>query len=76
MAHVRHNLIELIGKRQTAEDRLISVNEISRQSGVPRPTLQYWLDNPKLEAFGAQTITGLCKYFNCTPGDLLEVVED
>lgn len=75
MAHVRHRLIDLIAAQQAKEQRLIKVFEIAKNSGVPRPTLQYWLDNPVLSSFGADTIVGLCRYFECGVGDLLVIEE-
>ncbi len=66
---------KLISEKQIAENRLISLSEISRETGLTRVTLYAWVKGD-LSRFEAQAIIAFCTYFNCEIGDLLELVND
>lgn len=72
---VRNKLFERIRYKELELGHTLSISDVSAQSGVTRATLYAWLNKPHLARFEAETITKLCRYFNCQVGDLL-VYED
>lgn len=51
------------------------MNEVSEETGISRPTLTRIANIPGYNT-NTDTIDALCKYFSCTPGELLVFVED
>lgn len=63
------NLIVLAAKRR------VSALKVARDTGISKPTI-YALRNNKFEGVTNRTIETLCKYFDCSVGDLFEVTEE
>lgn len=57
------------------EGRRITMLEVSRVTGISRPTLTRIANNNGYN-FNAKVIDALCRYFECTPGELLHYVPD
>ncbi len=72
---IRFKLGEMIEKRQFAEGRRITINEIASATGLNRMTLSKIL-NQKGYGTGTETIDKLCAYFFCEVSDLMEYVQD
>ena len=56
-------------------DRKMSLKELSERVGVANVNLSK-LKTGKVSAIRFSTLEAICKKLNCTPGDILEYVED
>ena len=72
---IRFKLGELIEKRQFAEGRRLTINEIAGATGLNRMTLSKIL-NLKGYGTGTETIDKLCGYFECRVEDVMEHIDD
>jgi putative transcriptional regulator len=61
----------MIEKKQFAEGRRVSINEVASATGLNRMTLSKIL-NQKGYGTGTDTIDRLCLYFSCNVEDLME----
>ncbi|WP_371132533.1 helix-turn-helix domain-containing protein [Polaromonas sp.] len=68
---IRFKLGEMIEKKQFAEGRRVTINEIATSTGLNRMTLSKIL-NQKGYGTGTDTVDRLCEYFNCQVQDLME----
>lgn len=68
---IRFKLGEMIEKKQFAEGRRVTINEIATATGLNRMTLSKIL-NQKGYGTGTETVDRLCEYFNCQVQDLME----
>ena len=68
---IRFKLGEMIEKKQFAEGRRVSINEVATSTGLNRMTLSKIL-NQKGYGTGTDTIDRLCLYFSCKVEDLME----
>jgi DNA-binding Xre family transcriptional regulator len=60
----------LLAQKEAREKRNIPLTEVERITGITRKTLQQWANNT-VTRFDAPVIEALCKYFNCTVGELV-----
>lgn len=65
----------LLAEKSMKERRRIPISEVTEKTGITWKTLQQWANNT-VTRFDAPVIEGLCRYFKCTPGELLEYVEN
>jgi len=72
---IRFKLGEMIEKKQFAEGRRVSINEVASSAGLNRMTLSKIL-NQRGYGTGTDTIDRLCLYFSCKVEDLMEHVPD
>ncbi len=72
---IRFKLADQIEKRQFAEGRRITIQEIATETGLNRMTLSKIL-NHKGHSAGTDVLDKLCAYFNCGLEDLAEYVPD
>ena len=72
---IRFKLAEQIEKRQFAEGRRITIQEIATETGLNRMTLSKIL-NHKGHSAGTEVLDKLCAYFNCKLEDLAEYVPE
>lgn len=70
---IRILLKQQLDKKAFAERRRITVNEVAKKTGVSRTTLSRIANIPGYNT-NTNTIDALCKYFECTPTELLEFV--
>ena len=68
---IRFKLGEMMEKKQFAEGRRVTINEIATSTGLNRMTLSKIL-NLKGYGTGTETIDRLCEYFKCDVQDLME----
>ena len=73
-------MIRILFKRQLDEKefrerRRISLLDVSKETGLSRPTLSRLANTPGYRT-NTETIDVLCRYFRCQPGDLLEWFDD
>jgi putative transcriptional regulator len=57
------------------EKRRITLNEVSDVTGISRATLTRIANNPGYNC-NTDAINALCKYFSCTPCELLTYIPD
>lgn len=72
---IRIKLRGLLDDKCFKDRRKISLNEVSEVTGISRTTINRMVNQPGYNAT-LDAIDALCKYFDCTPGDLLEYVPD
>ena len=72
---VYNRLVILLSDKQSNENRIISIKDLSDETGISRQTLHKWLRN-EMDQFRSETIEVLCKYFDCTLGELLYIEDD
>jgi DNA-binding Xre family transcriptional regulator len=72
---IRFKLAEMIEKKQFAEGRRLTINEIAAATGLNRMTLSKIL-NQKGYGTGTDTIDRLCAFFECPVQDLMEHLPD
>lgn len=58
------------------DNEIKSVTELARRIEVSRDTLTKLYNNNKVDTVSLFMIEKLCKFFNCTVGDLIEYVPD
>jgi DNA-binding Xre family transcriptional regulator len=72
---VKNKFAILLAEKGIKEKRNIPIAEVSRITGISRPTLKDWQSN-NVTRFDVQVIDQLCKYFGVGLGDLLEYVAE
>jgi len=55
--------------------RHITLNEVNEETGISRPTLTHIVNIPGYKT-NTHAIDALCRYLECTPGELLQMVDD
>lgn len=71
---IRFKLGEMIEKKQFAEGRRVTINEVASNTGLNRMTLSKIL-NQRGYGTGTETIDKLCQYFGCQVEDLMVYVD-
>ncbi|MEK6805788.1 MAG: helix-turn-helix transcriptional regulator [Pseudomonadota bacterium] len=71
---IRVLLKKLLDEKSFSERRRITLNEVSKETGVSRPTLTRIANIPGYVT-NTETIEALCRYFECQPGDMLQLVD-
>lgn len=64
-----------LDEKSFRERRRISLNDVCEETGLSRPTVSR-LANEHGYITTTETIERLCRYFSCTPGDLLQLVDE
>jgi putative transcriptional regulator len=72
---IRIRLRQRLDDKTFKERRRITLNEVSKQTGISRPTLTRIINTPGYNT-NTDTIDALCRSLGCTPGELLEYVGD
>ena len=72
---IRFKLGEMIEKKQFAEGRRVTINEVATATGLNRMTLSKIL-NQKGYGTGTDTVDRLCQYFDCKVEDLMEHLQE
>jgi putative transcriptional regulator len=65
----------LLAEKRMKEKRSISLAEVAEETGISRPALYAWSNNT-VTRFDVPVMNALCKYFEVSPGDLFEYIED
>lgn len=72
---VINRLPALIGEKQLRENRVVSVAEIVKATGLRKQTVYNWLHGG-LSRYDADAIQAFCGFFKCTVDELLVVVPE
>ena len=71
---IRFRLKELIADKEYKEDRRVTLEEVSRETGIHRTTLSK-IANQKGYVTNTDVLDRLCAYFNVTTSDVAEYVQ-
>lgn len=71
---IRIKLKQLLDNKAFEEGRRITLNEVSEVTGIARATVNRIANKPGYNTT-TDNIDALCRYFGCTPCELLEYVE-
>lgn len=71
---MKSNLAILLAERQKRTGKRQSLRAIARETGLNEYTVRGFA-NDTLTEFPRGAITALCRYLDCTPGDLLILEE-
>lgn len=71
---IRIKLKQLLDDKAFKEGRRITLNEVAEASGIARATLNRIANTPGYNTT-TNNLDALCRYLECTPGELLEYVE-
>ena len=66
---------QLLDEKSFRERKRITLNEVSKDTGLSRATLTRISNIPGYNT-NTDTLNALCRYFDCGPGDLLERRDD
>jgi len=66
---------QLLDEKSFRERRRISLDEVCEETGLSRPTVSRVANIPG-HVTSTETIERLCRYFGCTPGELLVLVDE
>lgn len=72
---LRSKLKILIAQKEIAEGRKLTYETLAVEAGLAKNTLARLAEN-KTDRIDFTTLDKLCRYFECTLGDLLEYVPD
>ena len=72
---LRLKIKELIGKKEFAEGRHISIKEVADAAGIHRMTLSKMINHRGCNT-GSENLDRLCAYFQCPIEDLVEYVAE
>lgn len=72
---LRVKLTQLLDDKGFRERKRITLNEVTDVTGISRATLTRIVNVPGYNV-SSDTIEQLCKFLECTPGELLEIVDD
>lgn len=73
---IKFNLKQLIADKAFAEGRVITIKEIAEEIGVSRVTLSKVANSRGHVSVKSEYIEKLCRYFDCTPNDLMTLLPD
>ncbi len=66
---------QMLDDKSFRERRRITINDVCQETGLSRPTVSRLANIPGYVT-STDTIEKLCRYFECTPGELLVLVND
>lgn len=72
---VNNRFAALLAEKQIKERRNVSLAEVSEATGISRKTLYAW-ENNTVTRFDTPVIDALCRYFQVSPGELIQYVEE
>lgn len=64
-----------LDEKSFRERRRITLNDVAEETGLSRPTLSRLANVPGYVT-STDTIEKLCRYFGCSPGELLVLIDD
>ena len=67
---VKNRLIALIGEKQAKTNQPVTQADVARALGLSRQAINHWAQNT-ITSYPADTLDKMCKYFDCTVGDIL-----
>lgn len=73
---IRSNLPQIKLRKERERGRKITYEMIKDGAGVSGSTIARLMSLDPVKRIDGTTLSGLCKYFNCQVGDLLEYVPE
>ena len=73
---VKFNLKELVARKSFEENRTISLHEVAKETGIGVATVSRIANSRGRFHTSTQQIEKLCRYFGCTPNDLITLLPD
>lgn len=73
MAALKHKLIELLARKESAEGKRYSQAEIARATSLPENTVSRWMNNSEIHRVDDKVLIKLCDFLDCNVGDLLYI---
>lgn len=70
---LRFKIKEMIGNKEFAEGRRITIGEVAEATGIHRMTLSKMINHRGYNT-GTENLDRLCDYFNCQIMDLVEYI--
>lgn len=71
MTQFQINFVKLLARKQEADNKRISLSDISESTGVAYTTLQRW-ERGEISRIDFQIVQSLCDYFECKMSDLIQ----
>ena len=71
---MKSNLAVLLAERQRQTGRRVSIRSVAQATGLNEYTVRGFA-NDTLSEYPRRAIDALCRFLDCTPGDLLVLVE-
>lgn len=72
---IRFRFKERLAEKEFQERRVITINEVARESGIHRATLSKIANEPGYNT-GTDNLDRLCRYFDCNIGEIVEYIPD
>jgi putative transcriptional regulator len=72
---IRVLLKKLLDDKSFKEKQRITLNQVADDTGISRATLNRIANTPGYNC-NTDTLNALCEYFECTPCELMEYVND
>jgi len=72
--NIKVNIDAMLGRKITAEGRVITSKEVAEATGISENRLVEYRKG-KARGIKFDTLISLCRYFDCTPGDLLTLAD-
>lgn len=72
---IRVHFKKLLDDKSFEAKRRITLNEVAEVTGISRATLTRVANVPGYNT-NTDTLDALCKYFDCSPGELLSYIEE
>jgi len=66
---------KLLDDKSFRDKEKITLNEVAKKTSISRATLNRVANTPGYNT-NTDTINALCKYFECSPGELMEYIPD
>lgn len=72
---IRFRIQQLLADKQFAEDRVVTITELSAETGISRVTLSKMI-NQRGYVTNTDNLDRLCRFFGCSIDQLAEYVSD
>ncbi len=72
---IRYRLKERLADREFSVGRWITLDQVSRETGISRPALTR-ITNQQGYSTSVKVLARLCEFFDCDFGDLVQYVPD
>lgn len=70
---IRFKLKELIAEKEFRDNRVITMAEIAKETGIHRATLSK-IANERGYNTGTENVARLCRFFDCEVGDVMQYI--
>lgn len=70
---IRFRLKELIAEKEFKENRVVTISEIAKETGIHRATLSK-ISNERGYNTGTENVARLCRFFKCDVVDVMQYI--